>query len=130
MKKLDEIRAMSDSEINETLATRVMEWHKVETGDNAPGCNVVTFWHDGYRPAKDSLYDEPITTMDWSPTSDYNHAQMVLSEMTESDKRDKIVEILTEKQGILGRSSDQVWNALTATPRQLCDAILLAVGEG
>lgn len=103
---------MSEMTLNEEVAVEVMGWERLESGS----------WLE---------YNVKVH-LDWKPDEDLNQARMVTEKGleivgTRAVLTDAMATVLAqENPGIKWASSDS-WQ--TATPEQICQAVLMAVRE-
>ena len=103
---IDEIQKMTDSQINEAIATEVMGWN-VLVGD----------YMDWYR--KDRRFMQPVDS--WNPTQDLNQCYEAEEKIIENNLQKKYLKML-ESMCFL-----TTFGMVHATARQRCEAMLAAV---
>ena len=112
---IDEIQKMTDSQINEAIATEVMGWN-VLVGD----------YMDWYR--KDRRFMQPVDS--WNPTQDLNQCWEAEENIKDIGLSIQYVRVL---YGFLQNSNRTLifdFDIFHATARQRCEAMLMAVREG
>lgn len=115
---------MTDREIVEAVATRVMGWTFLNNDEvSARDAGVVRpIYQSWLRPDKTM-----ITLDDWSPLTDHNHAMQVAEKMRERGETDPV--FINFVRGL--PSEDCVDLMFRLSPRLICLAALAAVkGEG
>lgn len=130
MSRLDELKAMSATEINRIVAEKVMGWNYEGFCRRGP----VFLDSCGIQHECQGV-GGGIKSLSWNPSTDHNDAAMVRAEIERRGLVKQFVSVFwqcIDSQKVIGVSSEDYsstcqWLKINATPRETCIAALLTV---